>query len=190
MTELCNYGEAQPVKKKNFLWELLIKFQQFMLIVCSLFVVASIGMTVLLRYVFKTDLYGLEEIVVIFAFWLYFMGGSYCSYTRTHITADMISVYLPEGKLKATVTAFTSATTFALSLLFSYWGYDFFMFGVKMSARTPVWRIPQVVSYTAVFLGMILMTFYFFVDLLADLKKMWGYYQPKAPAGANPSDSN
>jgi len=190
LTETCNYREAQPVQKKNFFWELLIKFQQFMLIACSLFVVASIGMTVLLRYVFKTDLYGLEEIVVIFAFWLYFMGGAYCSYTRTHITADMISVYLPEGKLKATITAFTSAVTFALSLLFSYWGYDFFMFGVKMSARTPVWRIPQVVSYTAVFLGMILMTFYFFVDLLADLKKMWGYYQPKAPADVTSGDSH
>lgn len=190
MAELCSTGEPHPVQKKNFLWELLIKFQQFMLIACSLFVVASIGFTVLLRYIFKTDLYGLEEIVVIFAFWLYFMGGAYCSYTRTHITADMISVYLSEGKLKSTITAFTSAATFGLSLLFSVWGYDFFMFGVKMSARTPVWRIPQVVSYTAVFLGMVLMTFYFFVDLLADLKKMWGFYRPKAPADVKSGDSH
>lgn len=188
MVDVCSTGEPHPVRKKNFFWELLIQFQRFMLIACSLFVVASIGMTVLLRYVFKADLYGLEEIVVIFAFWLYFMGGSYCSYARTHITADMISIYLKEGKLKAAITAFTSTTTFALSLLFSYWGYDFFMYGIKMSARTPVWRIPQVVSYTAVFLGMVLMTFYFFVDLLEDLRKLRSYCQGKAPAETTPED--
>jgi len=147
-----------------------------MLIVCSLFVVTSIGMTVVLRYIFKTDLYGLEEIVVIFAFWLYFMGGSYGSYTRTHITADIVSVCFPEGKLKSMITVLSSTITFALSLLFSYWAYDFFIFGIQMGARTPVWRIPMVVSYTAVFLGLILMTLYFFVDLLADIKAMRAYF--------------
>ncbi len=33
---------------------------------------------VVLRYVFKSDLFGIEEIVVIAAFWLYFMGSSTC----------------------------------------------------------------------------------------------------------------
>jgi TRAP-type C4-dicarboxylate transport system permease small subunit len=34
----------------------------------------------------------------------------------------------------------------------------------------------MVVSYTAVFLGMIIMTFYFLVDLLADIKTMRGHF--------------
>ncbi len=178
MTEICGYEEPHPVKYNNFFWDLLLRFQRFVIIVSSLFVVASIGATVVLRYIFKTDLYGLEEIVVIFAFWLYFMGGAYGSYTRTHITADIISVAMPEGRLKSLIVVFSSSITFIFSLLFSYWGYDFFMFGVKMSARTPVWRIPMVVSYTAVFLGMILMTFYFLVDLLADIKTMRGRFGP------------
>ncbi len=80
--------------------------------------------------------------------------------------------------MKSLIVVFSSSITFIFSLLFSYWGYDFFMFGVKMSARTPVWRIPMVVSYTAVFLGMILMTFYFLVDLLADIKTMRGRFGP------------
>lgn len=75
MTEICGYEEPHPVKYNNFFWDLLLRFQRFVIIVSSLFVVASIGATVVLRYIFKTDLYGLEEIVVIFAFWLYFMGG-------------------------------------------------------------------------------------------------------------------
>ena len=181
MTGTCGYEEPHPVKIHNFLWEFLLKFQRFVLIVSSLFVVASIVLTVILRYIFKTDLYGLEEIVVIFAFWLYFMGGSYGSYTGTHITADLVSVFFPEGKLKSSVIAFSSTITFLFSLLFSWWGLDFFMFGVKMSARTPVWRIPMVVSYTAVFLGMVLMTFYFFLAFLEDIKKLRSHFGQGTP---------
>ena len=70
------------------------------MVTCSLTVTGIIFLAVLLRYVFHSDLYGYEEIVVIFAFWLYFIGGSYGSYTRTHITADVVSVYVPDGKLK------------------------------------------------------------------------------------------
>ncbi|MFP4482692.1 MAG: TRAP transporter small permease [Thermovirgaceae bacterium] len=169
MSDSCSYEEPRPVVINNPVWEFLLKIQRFILILCSLFVVVSIGTAVVLRYVFKNDLYGLEEIVVIFAFWLYFTGGAYGSYTRTHITADLVSVYVPEGGLKAALMAFSSAVTFGLSGLFTWWGYEFFMFGVQMGARTPVWRIPQVVSYTAVFLGFFMMSFYFFFDLLADL---------------------
>ena len=60
----------------------------------SLFVVASIVLTVILRYIFKTDLYGLEEIVVIFAFWLYFMGVLRQLHRDPH-TADLVSVFFP-----------------------------------------------------------------------------------------------
>ncbi len=177
MSDSCIYEEPRPVDIRNPVWEILLKIQRFILISCSLFVVLSIGTAVVLRYVFKTDLYGLEEIVVIFAFWLYFTGGAYGSYTRTHITADLVSVYVPEGLFKAALTAFSSAVTFGLSSLFTWWGYDFFMFGIQMGARTPVWRIPQVVSYTAVFLGLFMMSFYFFFDLLADLKNLASFFR-------------
>ena len=137
-------------------------------------------LTVLLRYIFKTDLYGLEEIVVIFAFWLYFMGGPTAVTPDPHHGGPCFGVF-PEGKLKSIITTFISTVTFLFSLLISRWGLDFFMFGVKMSARTPVWRIPMVVSYTAVFLGMVLMTFYFFLALLDEIKKLRSHFGQGIP---------
>lgn len=151
------------------------------MVTCSLTVTGIIFLAVLLRYVFHSDLYGYEEIVVIFAFWLYFIGGSYGSYTRTHITADVVSVYVPDGKLKGFLCVTSSLITFLWSSFMAYWGFDFFMYGITEGAVTPVWRLPMAISYSGVFLGLLMMSVYFLVDLIADIRVLRGYYREKQP---------
>jgi len=156
---------------------LATKIQRFIMVTCSLTVTGIIFLAVLLRYVFHSDLYGYEEIVVIFAFWLYFIGGSYGSYTRTHITADVVSVYVPEGKLKGFLCVISSLITFLWSSFMAYWGFDFFMYGITEGAVTPVWRLPMAISYSGVFLGLLMMSLYFLVDLVEDINVLRGYYK-------------
>ncbi len=57
----------ENIKKIN---KKFIDIQQYIMIGCSLLISGMIFLGAIMRYVFKTDFYGLEELVMIFAFWL------------------------------------------------------------------------------------------------------------------------
>jgi len=49
--------------------------------------------TVIARYIFKTDLFGSEEVILLLAWWMYFIGGIGGSQEDSQIKADMIEVF-------------------------------------------------------------------------------------------------
>ncbi|HES59045.1 MAG TPA: TRAP transporter small permease subunit, partial [Caldithrix sp.] len=106
--------------KKSFIWKFLIKIQQWLMIATSIFVILIMFVEVLLRYVFKSDLYGIEEIVVIAAFWLYFMGSSYGVYEKSHVKADILPQMMSQKaqKILNIIIRFIMAV---LCCLFAYW---------------------------------------------------------------------
>ncbi len=83
--------------KNSPAWKFVLWLQRALLVLSSLFVVLIMCVTVLLRYVFKSDLFGMEEIVVIAAFWLYFMGSSYGVYDQSHVKRTL-SPLLSRGR--------------------------------------------------------------------------------------------
>ncbi|ACZ19672.1 TRAP-type C4-dicarboxylate transport system small permease component-like protein [Thermanaerovibrio acidaminovorans DSM 6589] len=147
----------------------------------SLILSVLIGAATLMRYVFKTDLYGYEEWVKLFAFWLYFSGAAYGSLNRTHVSADIVNSYVPQGPLKRLLVALKDLVTVGVSGLFVYYGYDFFMFGFRgplgngiAIPMTTVWRIPLWTSYGAIFGGLVFMTLFFARDLVISLRALLG----------------
>ncbi|HBW37520.1 TRAP transporter small permease [Desulfosporosinus sp. BICA1-9] len=153
-------------------WEALLKFQRSVMIVCSLMIVIGISLGATLRYIFKTDLYGMEEIIVIFAFWLYFMGGSYGSYQKNHITADLVSVYVTSPKIRSIVMLISSLITTGLCYMATYYAVSFFSWSLIKGGTSSVWRIPIVIPQGAIFLSFSLMSFYFTIHLIDDIKKL------------------
>jgi len=131
------------------------------------------------RYIIGGDLYGFEEWVKLFAFWLYFMGGAYGAYNDTHVSADVVDSYMKDGTLKRTVIFLRNLITTGISILFTWYGYDFFMFGFMgplgtgiAIPKTTVWQIPLWTSYLAVFLGLIFMSYYFFMRMLRSFRAL------------------
>jgi len=179
LTDSCEVEvtSRELYSSEGFLWNLLLRLQKIVMTVSSMLIVLIIVFSVIARYFFHANLYGYEEIVTIFAFWLYFMGGAYGSYNGTHISADLMNVYLPEGNLKQFVYVIRDIVTIGMAFLFTYYAYDFFMFGFMgplgtgvALPRSPVWRLPMAISYASVFLGYILMSFYFTVHFVHDLR--------------------
>lgn len=148
------------------LWQGMDRFQRIVLIVVSLFVSTFIFVEVLLRYVFKKPIMGIEEILPLGAFWLYFIGASYGSYKRSHIKAEIIEVMLKNPQAVAVIRAIASFITFGLGLYLCKWGYNFFIYGLTEGEFSATLFIPMVYSQSAVFFGLILMTFYFLIELI------------------------
>lgn len=172
------FPENRP-DRKSPIDLVLLSFFSIVTVACSLLLSVIISAAAFTRYVIGGDLYGFEEWVKLFAFWLYFMGGAYGAYNDTHVSADVVDSYMKDGTLKRTVIFLRNLITTGISILFTWYGYDFFMFGFMgplgtgiAIPKTTVWQIPLWTSYLAVFLGLIFMTYYFFMRMLRSFRAL------------------
>ena len=153
--------------RKSLIWKFLVSIQQWLMIISSLFVVLIMCVVVVLRYVFRSDLYGIEEIVIVAAFWLYFMGSSYGLYDRSHVKADIIPQML-SNKNQALLRVIISLVVSFLCILFTYWATDMISHGLEFMPRTTGLRIPIVISQFSIFLGYLIMSIYSVIYFLED----------------------
>ena len=172
---------ADPKVPKNLFDKVVIRGFSLVCFSTSITLAVLISAATFVRYVLHGDLYGYEEWVKLFAFWLYFSGAAIGAFNGTHVSADLVNAYVPEGIMKRLLVVLKTAITLGVSLLFVWYGYDFFMFGFMgplgtgiALPKTTIWRIPLWTSYLAIFLGLIFMAFYFLMDLLRSLKALFG----------------
>ncbi len=134
----------------------------------------------LFRYVIKGDLYGYEEWVKLFAFWLYFTGAAIGAYNRTHVSADLVNAYVQRGFFRNLLTFIRTLVTVGVCLLFTWYAWKFFMFGYMgplgtgiAIPKTTIWRIPYWTGYLSVFLGFAFMSYYFARDLMISTRNLF-----------------
>ncbi len=146
--------------------------QRIIMVVTAAFIVIAVGAGAMLRYLFNVDLYGAEEFITIAAFWLYFSGAVYATHTNSHISAEIVSTYVTSPKIRKFLHLFRGVVTTALALLYSVWAWEFFYWSLTEGGWTTVWQIPLVIAHTAVFVGFVLMAWYFLVDLIGDFSSV------------------
>lgn len=155
------------IKNSRF-WQALVGIQRLILVATSIFVVLIMCTAVLLRYVFKADLFGIEEIVVIAAFWLYLVGSAYGVYERSHVKADIIPQFL-RPRPRMILNLIVQFTIAVLCVVFTVWAVDMVRHSLTWMPRTTGLRIPIVVSQSSILAGYILMSFYSIVYFFDDL---------------------
>ena len=163
-----------PKIARGAMWQGMDRLQQIILILTSVFISVFMFVEVILRYVFHKPVMGIEEIVPLGAFWLYFIGASYGSYKRTHIKAEVIEMMTENPRTVAVTRVVVSVITFGLSLYLCKWGFDFFVYGLTQGQFSATLFIPMVYSQSAVFFGLILMTFYFLIELIDRVRAIRG----------------
>jgi len=154
--------------KRSLIWKFLVQLQRWLMIASSIFVMLIMCIEVLLRYVFKSDLYGIEEIVVIAAFWLYLIGSSYGVYDKSHVKADLIPQMLSK-KVQALLSVTVRLTMFVLCCIFTFWAVGMIGHSLKYMPRTTGLGIPIIISQFSVLIGYFLMSFYSIIYFLEDL---------------------
>lgn len=173
MSEQTSSEVAVQTKSRNPFDKIVVGLFSAVLILGSLGMTCIIAGAATARYLFKTNFYGYEEIAVLVAFWSYFIGAAYGSYNKTHVSADIVDAYFPDGFTKRVLTFVRCAVTFCICGLFTYYAYGFFEFGFvgplgnfQFQPTSMVWRIPLWTSYSAILVGLIFMEVYFFRDVV------------------------
>ena len=177
---------APKILPHNPFDKIVVGFFSTVCFVSFILLTVIIGAATFVRYVLEGDLYGYEEVVKLLSFWLYFAGAAWGAYNRSHVSADLVQSFVPEGRVKRFLVFLKDLITVAVSLLFVWYGYDFFMFGLLgprgtgvAVPKTTIWRIPLWTSYLAIFTGLVFMAYYFAVALIESASDMLRGGRPK-----------
>lgn len=152
----------------SFFWKALLTAQKIVLFLTTSVMVGILGMVVFRRYILDTDFFGYGEIVMISAFWMYFIGSSYAMEKREHVRADVIERILqPKGKKILRIVADIIQTLVALELF--RLSVMYMINGFKIWPKTSAWHIPIMTSMSAITVGVAIMTLYVVVQLVTEL---------------------
>lgn len=155
--------------EKTLFWRFLEKFLRTGLVITGTLVTLITFAAVITREM-NVNFLGYEEILIICAFWLYMLGAAHGSFEKSHISADVIIVMMPDNKTRATITILRNAASLVLGVIFLFWAFDLFMWTIEMQTKTPVWRIPVTVAQSSMLFGLSLVTFYNIVYLYDEIK--------------------
>lgn len=160
-------------KPKCIFDKITVSFYSIICFTMSILLTVIISAATIMRYILEMDLYGYEEWIKIFAFWLYFMGAGYGAFAGTHVSADLVQSYVKEGVLKRFLIFTKTVVTLGVTLLFTKYGWDYLVFGFLgplgtgvALPRTVAWRIPLWTAYLPIFIGLASMSYYFMWDMI------------------------
>jgi TRAP-type C4-dicarboxylate transport system permease small subunit len=177
LSEIADVVETQ--KPRNMFDKIVVGGFSIVLAVNALLLTLVVCGAASARYLFKINFYGYDEIVILLAFWFYFIGAAYGSYNNTHVTADVVDAYFPDGSTKRALTFIRQLITASICGVFTYFAFNFFLFGFvgplgnfTFQPKTMVWRIPLWISYSSVFVGLFFMEIYFLRNLVLGAKAL------------------
>ena len=146
--------------EKSLFWKVLRFLIRTLLVITGLMTMLLIITGVYYRYVLKINFFGGEEVIIAFAFWLYFVGAMHGSCEKSHIKADMISNYVKNVRVRDGISLVASLIACIVCIAFTKWGVDYVLWDLKMMPRSTALKIPMLVQHSAIFFGYVLMTFY------------------------------
>jgi TRAP-type C4-dicarboxylate transport system permease small subunit len=153
----------------------IIGVQKGILIISSAVAVLLIVYNTIDRYFIQRGFFGFEELIIIFAMWLYWVAGMQASYEASHIKGDVVNIFVKSIKGRKIVALIAQGLTVFGLFFWVQWGLDYYewIFGrgraVTQGLRLPMWtsQMPLIIGFIAMFLYSI----YHFVKTLISLIK-------------------
>jgi len=133
-------------------------------------VTLTVVLQVMLRYIFKSPLFGLEEFSRLIAVWVYFFGAIFGTKLDSHVQGDVAGRLFNTPNSRSMIKTITWGLSLLLCLLFLYHSakYSVWLYGTG-ERTTGLWW-PRIMSVGSMFFGAIFMTLYSIANFLKYLK--------------------
>lgn len=152
----------------------LVACMKVAVVVMGIFVSFAMVIGIVSRSLLGVQVFGLEELVLTAAMWLYMLGAALASRDRSHLSADFIEAFSSNETLHAVTRLIATVLSVVLAAFFVSWSYSLFAWGVEKGQVTPVFSIPQYISQSSLFVASILLLLYALRDLIHDGGKLFG----------------
>jgi TRAP-type transport system small permease protein len=147
-------------------WQGLTPIQNWAAFVLMLAVTFLVFIQVILRYVLRYPLMGIEELLLFPTIWLYFLGGAIASRERNHIECRVVTMYLKKPSALYLANWVKAALSLIVCLWLTYWAYEYLAYAVRVWKESGTLYIPLVLGESAIFIGLALMSIYTLVETL------------------------
>lgn len=136
-----------------------------LLIIGGAVIPLTVVLQVLLRYVFKKPLFGLEEFSRLIAIWVYFLGAIYSTRLDNHVQGDVVEQLFKGIRAKSVIKAIAWLLCLVTSCLFLYHSGVYSYWVLKTGEMTTGLWWPRVISVGSMFVGAVFITLYSAVNL-------------------------
>lgn len=140
------------------------------MILSGVMIVCLICMNVFFRYFLQQDIYGMEEIITLIAFWMYFLSGTYATLMDKQLTAQVIPMMIRNKSALATVDILASFLTMLICGIYSWWGIKFFNWSLAEAGTSSQLQIPRWVGQASVTFGLLSMQAFYMLSFAEKLR--------------------
>ena len=165
---------TQPVPRNvaRRIWSGIHVAQSSLLLVLMGGVTLLVTIQVILRYVLRAPLMGIEEMELFPVAWLYFLGNAQASFERTQIEAGVIEVWIKNEALIHLGRILASTITVGIATWLAYWAYRDLIFTIQSNKHSALLYWPLSIAQSATFVGFLLMAAYSVVELTDYILKL------------------
>lgn len=138
----------------------LMKFFNAIMAIANIAICAMILIGAFMRYILAKDFYGQEELVLMIAFWMYFIGSAVATREGSQVSADLVSTLLRSERQKAVLVLIRTIITTLLFGLLTKWAWDYFLWSLQLRPTTAVYKLPMSISHGSLLLSFALSVLY------------------------------
>ena len=143
----------------------------WILVITGIAVCILIFSGAVLRYVFHTDFYGSEELILVAAFWLYFVGSAMAAKHETQIKAEMLDMFVKNKRVLGIASIIKNIINLIMSAVATVWSVQYVMWNITMNVKSNVFRFPVVYAVLPIAISFFLWTIYCIRDFINAIRK-------------------
>lgn len=149
-------------KTASFLDSTLASIQRLICVISILGLIGLFAVSITLRYFLKMDVFGLEELIQLPSFWLYFVSAGFAARSEgTHISTEVLSSYITNERFNKFLNIIISAVSLAILAIMFYWSIELVQRSYLQGATTHSLRIPKLAMDSSICAGFFFLTVYY-----------------------------
>jgi len=158
------------IKAFRFAAFLLCKVEEYIVVIAGMTAGTLLMAAAIMRYVLLIDFYGVEELILLCAFWLYFIGSALAARENSHLKADFIVSLMKTPKQKTVLAIVQHSVSFVICCYATLLTYRYVMFMTNLGPVTQALKLPMVWWQFPLFLGFLLMNIYILGHLIRNIR--------------------
>jgi TRAP-type C4-dicarboxylate transport system permease small subunit len=137
-----------------------------LIILGGVLITLTVVLQVILRYIFKVPLFGLEEFSRLVAVWVYFLGAIFGTKWDSHVQGDVAGRLFQTQRSRSVIKSLVWALSLAVSLLFLYHSATYSIWLYATGERTTGLWWPRIYSVGSMLFGAFFITLYSLANVI------------------------
>lgn len=157
----------------------LIRFERLLnWIFRSMMLLAGLGLAVLMfsqvimRYVLESPFTGIEEVSILLAVWIYFLGMGYATREREHIHGGIVSLVVKDPYKVSIIRFIGSITCMIAACVFGYFACKYALKEIDRGRLSVNLRWPRGLWSTSMIIGFAMMVGYFLLETINEFHEL------------------